>query len=172
MLLLQSVVLLSLMVVATLCFDNPWAATAGHPDFQTMDAGGERAIDDAATPWLGTVFGVAMIIMLTTVLTLAADGMPNGKSLRRTVACLGVLYVGVYVMMMWAYQDYSGPSGHSISGPFATPTTWMMFGVGLTPALFAIMYALKFHQWFGSIPDPPEGLTNHNPDTVHEGGVN
>ncbi len=150
LLLLLSVTLLLLIVFAAVRFDSPQAPNTPHPQFHSMDVGGERAVDDAAHWEIGMMFGVVMITMLTVVLTLVAHGIPDSKSLRRVVWIGGALYAAVFVVMMFSWRDYSGSPGPSLSGPFPTPTNWMVFGVASTPVVFAAIYVVGFHLWFGA----------------------
>lgn len=165
-LLLLSVALLTLMVVAGVSYDFKESTPAVHPNIATMEVGGQRALDDAEHWSLGLGFGLVMIALLTTCLMLAADHAPQAASLRLVILAGGGLFGLVFSAMMLAYRDYVAQESPPLWGPFPTPTTWMIFGVWLTPAAFTAIYCFGFNKWFISPKDlahddaaSPQGTT-------------
>lgn len=153
-LLALAVAMILLIVVAAFSYETTWSNPPVHPNIATMEIGGERAADDANNWLLGLVFGVTMILLLVVSLFLAPGQSQNAVQRKLAIASGGVVYVAVFVVMMLRYRDYA-LEGPSLLGPFTTPTTWMVFGLWIAPAVFVVIYCAKFETWFGS-EDPTQ----------------
>ncbi|MEM6468044.1 MAG: hypothetical protein AAF802_00640 [Planctomycetota bacterium] len=153
-LLILSALLLLLMVVATFSYDTAWSSPQQHPQIETMEIGGARATEDAQHWWLGLGFGVVTIVTLVATLLFAAREGQYAKSLSRAVIAGGFVYAAVFVGMMVSYRQYAAGTPMKL-GPFAAPTTWMVFGLWAVPMIFVAIYCVKFNAWFAADSETP-----------------
>jgi len=148
-LLALSVALLLLIIVAALSYETAWSSAPGHPSIAAMEIGGERASEDGKNWLLGLAFGTTTILSLVATLFFASGPSRYSTQRRLAIVAGAVGYIAMFVVMMVQYRDYA-VEGPSMLGPFATPTTWMVFGLWSVPAVFVVIYCLKFDTWFGS----------------------
>ena len=142
-----ALVMLLLIVAAAWSYDSAWATAENHPAIGTMEIGGQRAIDDAKHWLLGLAFGVVTISTLVVTLLLAS-GPDEFKRRRRIAICIGGLAcLSVFVLTMLRYRDFA-VGEPTLLGPFATPTTWMVFGLWSAPSIFVVIYCVTFKSWF------------------------
>ncbi|MEM1228056.1 MAG: hypothetical protein AAGJ40_20390 [Planctomycetota bacterium] len=159
-LLILSSLLLLLMVGATISYDTAWSSPQRHPQIETMEIGGSRAVEDAQHWWLGLGFGLVTILTLVATLLFAARDGQHAKSLSRAVVAGGFMYVAVFVGMMVSYRQYTAGKPMTL-GPFAAPTTWMVFGLWAVPMIFVAIYCVNFNAWFAADSETqPEGDPN------------
>lgn len=112
-----------------------------------MEIGGTLALEDAEQWGLGLAFGIVTIFALVGSLMFAAQHAKYALQVTLAVLCGGILYVAMFVVMMLSFRDYVR-EGPSLLGPFAAPTTWMVFGLWAVPMIFVVMYCVKFNTWF------------------------
>lgn len=156
-LLALSVTLLLLMTVAAVTYESAWSKPEPHPTIATMEIGGTRAAEDAQHWLLGLAFGVVTICALVASLIFAAERSEYALQVKLAVLFGGTLYVAMFVVMMLSFRDFAS-EGPSLLGPFAAPTTWMVFGLWAVPLIFVVIYCVKFNTWFAPETEShPEG---------------
>jgi len=157
-LLALSVTMLLLILAASMSYETVWSSPEAHPTINTMEVGGVRAVEDSEHWGLGLAFGITTIVALVTTL-LFATGPPR-YDLQRNIAVLlgGTLYLAVFVVMMLQYR-HDVEHGPTLLGPFAKPTTWMVFGLWSVPGIFVAIYCVKFETWFDDDESRHEGKT-------------
>lgn len=145
-----SVLLLILMSWAMVSYRVSEPVEATHPRFDSMETGGQFAKDDLEHWWLGAAIGLVTIAMCTACLSLA-DGQSRDDHLLTVLnLSVGAAVAGAYWMMMLAYADYSVQEVPRLSGPFPSPTAWLVFGVWIAPIGFTAIYFFGFDRWFAT----------------------
>lgn len=147
-LLTLAIALLVLLITATLTYDSPYAKPTGHPQFEQMEVGGVRAIEDAKHWRMGLAFGVVMIMVFMSLLMIGVQNIDQRRPLQWMIAAGAIVYISAFVAVMVAYRNYATAETPSLTGPFPAPTTIMMFGLWAAPVVFTLIYCIGFHRWF------------------------
>lgn len=128
-----------------------------HPDFATMQLGGDSEARHGEILWLGYSFGALVIAFFVGLIdvALARGGKSGPASARRTVWLVGAGLEVVFLLLVLSYRAFmSDPSG-DVWG-FPRPTAWMMYGIWGFPMLFVVLYIFRFEQWILSPEDEAE----------------
>lgn len=155
-LLVLSLAMLLQMVAAALSYETARSAPQEHQTVAEMEIGGERAVEDAEHWGFGLVFGITTILSLVATLFLATGQARYAVQRKLAIFVGAAAYLAVFVVMMLRYRDYT-EQGPTLLGPLATPTTWMVFGLWGVPAIFVLIYCVKFDTWFGDDETQSEG---------------
>lgn len=125
----------------------PGAAGTQHPEFATMQVGGDPARHEA-TLTMAFVFVVLQILIFGGLLFLAV-----GRRLSRRGGALW-LTVGTAVLLVafvFLFSSYRGfmqtGSESALAFSFPVPSAWMLYGVWPAPLFFIVLYVLRFDDW-------------------------
>ena len=129
----------------------PNATGVVHPEFSTMQVGGDPARHES-TLLLGWVFVALQIIFFAGLLVMAIGHRlksPSGG--RGGYVWLGLAtaaLLGVFTLLMRSYSGFmatGAETGLALSFPY--PTAWMLYGVWITPLLFIALFIVRFDDW-------------------------
>tara|TARA_Y100000385_G_scaffold287591_2_gene352167 strand:- start:198 stop:716 length:519 start_codon:yes stop_codon:yes gene_type:complete len=146
-LLVLSISLLLLMIGASVTYESAWSKPEQHSRISSMEIGETQAVEDAGHWGFGLAFGMVTLFALVASLMFAAQHSKYALQLKLAVLGGGIVYVATFVWMMLSYRNYVR-EGPSLLGPFAAPTTWMVFGLWAVPMIFVVIYCVKFDTWF------------------------
>jgi len=118
-----------------------------HHQFQTMRQGGDGLA--RSEPLLGRIWllGVLQVAMYASFMTLAVNRRHRD---RRFALCLAggcVAMVGVWSVLLLAYQASWSQSVPNLVFGFPTASAWMLYGVWTVPVVFVAMYRFGFRRW-------------------------
>ena len=122
-----------------------------HPEFGTMQIGGDLHRHDATLIY-GFLFGILQILFFAGLLVLAigrrlrtADGRPNGW----LALALGfAAYLGVFTLMVRSYAAFVRAGAESdLFLWFPPPSAWMLYGIWTVPAVFIVLFVVRFDSW-------------------------
>lgn len=148
LLLLLTAGILLLLGVALASYETTASLPATHPQYATIQIGGQRSVDDAANKGLGFVFGLLIVGLLTAFLFFAADHARHAWSLRKAIFAGGLLYASAYAAMMFVLGAQTAEGRPLAWSGFPPATVLMLFGVWFTPLVFTAIYCLGFGRWF------------------------
>lgn len=118
----------------------------GHGELRTMRQGGtgER---HSQVLWLGAAFGVLQLLLFVACLGFGLRGARGSSRAKRRALWLGgVLYLAVFMVLIFTYQDYvKDPTRLLVSLP--PPTAVMLWVLWPFPLYFVLVYSLKFEDW-------------------------
>lgn len=140
--------LMLLLLVLTATQPEPRGAIGrDHPDYQAMQQGGENTERHAHVYALGVLWGLLQILFFTLCLTLGIGQEANIRALGLLLVSGGGLYGAAYLVMTSWYPRYVDASAPQQVLAFPLPTAVMLFGVGLAPLFFIVLYVAGFHRW-------------------------
>ena len=172
---------LCLVVGVALFWEEPAGSQGhGHTELSTMRQGGtgER---HSQVLWLGVSFGILQLLLFVACLGFGLRGARgSSRAKRRALLLGGVLYLAVFMVLIFTYQDYvKDPTRLLVSLP--PPTAVMLWVLWPFPLYFVLVYSLKFEDWvfrkedsrrFRELVDagPPGSSTHRNPESPKENG--
>ena len=133
-------------VTGVMMFFDPDENSHGivHPQYSSMQIGGDTERHNGSILFLGWLFGTLQIIFFVSLLTFGI----HRDRLRPTVFILGGLsFLSVFTLIIFAYQFSLGDAPAQITGGLPLPSALMVYGLGVTPLVFAAFYILKFDTW-------------------------
>lgn len=142
--------LLTLDVVLIVAMTRPVPEAANgepHAEYTSMSQGGTAARHQGRLV-IGWIYGAVQIGLFVCCLGL---GVGPTRPKRWLIAGCGALYLGIFSGLMLAYSK--GIAGAPTVLGFPLPTTWLVFGMWPTAALFAVLYVVQFRQWIYSPED-------------------
>ena len=118
-----------------------------HPEFATMQRGGNGAARYERILWFGCAFGLLQILFF--VCLLAFGGQRQGRlgPLKVPLMIGGIAYAATFISMVYAYQGYVHEQNHAMFLSLPVPTAWMVYGIWLVPLVFMFLYMFKFDSW-------------------------
>ena len=132
--------------VALFLEEPPGSQGYGHGELSTMRQGGtgER---HSQVLWLGVAFGVLQLLLFVGCLGFGLRGARgSSRAKRRALLLGGVLYLAVFMVLIFAYQDYlKDPTRLFLSLPL--PTAVMLWVLWPFPLYFVFVYSMKFEDW-------------------------
>ena len=141
--------LCGVVLVAASLEEVPSQRGLTHPDFSTMQLGGDSAARHGQVLWLGWSFGALVIAFFVGLIdaSLARSGQPGKPSARRTVWLAGAVFELIFLLLVLSYRSFmDDPSMPSVLG-FPRPTAWMLYGIWGFPMVFVLLYIFRFEQW-------------------------
>ncbi|MFN4258375.1 MAG: hypothetical protein ACK4RK_03705 [Gemmataceae bacterium] len=126
---------------------------AAHPHFQTMDQGGSGQLRHGPLLGQALALGVLEIAVFVAFLGFGIGNRPGAERLRRRLLLGGLLYTGVFALVVWTYQNFLAGDQEVFIGPFPAPTALMLFGMYLAPYYFVILYVVSFDRWIARPED-------------------
>lgn len=58
-----------------------------------------------------------------------------------------ILYSLMYGITLYSHEAYMHSESPTYFGGFPAPTSWMLYGLGVIPIVFTLLYMVKFNQW-------------------------
>lgn len=111
---------------------------APHPNFQSMNQGGD-VTRHSGMGMAGWIYGSLQIALFGSLIGIGAKG---GKKAVIAVAIITLLYLAVF---SWLMMHATSPNDNLLIG------TWtLILGMWPFPAIFVILYFLKFDEWIYS----------------------
>jgi MFS superfamily sulfate permease-like transporter len=118
-----------------------------HPDYPTMQRGGDGATRHAQTLWIGWALGVLELLFFVGLLALGSRRRKQ-YPFERNVLIVGTLvYIAFFTWMVIAYTGYAADPSAALVLSFPLPTTLMLYGVGFAPVVFIVLYMIRFSPW-------------------------
>ncbi len=129
----------------------PMATGLQHPEFTTMQVGGDPARHDT-TLMLGWLFAVLQVLFFAGLLALAIgrrlrtpDGKPNGWG---ALAFGTGALLAAFAAMVTTYIRFMETGADSrLFLSFPVPTAWMLYAVWTAPLIFIVLFVVKFDSW-------------------------
>ena len=132
-----------------------------HPTIPHMDQGGDGRERHSPVLFLGWLLGSVMLAIFICLLVWGVIGSNHGRndSDPPTPAWRdgyffwgfligGLLYEGAFTMLCLSYyRSLENSATTAFWGPFPIATSWMVFGIWLTPAVFVLLYILFYYRW-------------------------
>lgn len=118
-----------------------------HPQFATMQQGGDGAVRHGRILWFGLAFGLLQVVLF--VCLIALGGRRDGQLGPLTIPLVigGILYAGAFTAMVITYRGYMSAVEPEMFGALPLPTAWMIYGVWPVPIVFMLIYMLTFDIW-------------------------
>ena len=118
-----------------------------HPEFGTMQRGGDGVERHAEVLWCGWLFGVLEISVFVAMLALGLRH--RGELLERKWPLLFglLLYMGVFTLIILTYQAYAAADSRPLFLSLPAPSAWMLYGLWGVPLYFHGLYVLFFDRW-------------------------
>ncbi|MEM6763534.1 MAG: hypothetical protein AAF824_23120 [Bacteroidota bacterium] len=126
-----------------------------HSEFSSMRSSGWILTDFPLIKGLTFILGL-LILGIFTISTYLGVKNSSGDSNRLLVFIWGVgflLYSLMYGMLLFSHVTYIGGDNPSYLGGLPAPTAWMLYGLGVIPIIFTLIYIFKFDQWVLSQED-------------------
>ncbi|MEE2775166.1 MAG: hypothetical protein VYE73_00135 [Acidobacteriota bacterium] len=124
-----------------------------HPDYPTMQRGGDGAVRHEAVLAGGRLLGTLMILFMVGLL---AFGSSQGRKIggEEIVMILGtVVFVTCFLFTVATYRSYAAQGGGALALSFPIPTAWMLYGIWGAPIVFMLLYMVRFEPWIISDAD-------------------
>lgn len=119
-----------------------------HPEFSTMQVGGDGEARLGPILWVGWFFGISQIAMFVAMLALGMR-KKTGLGPTKVLLLLGlVIFAGIFTLLVLSYRSFMLGDNTDIVLGFPIPTAWMIYGIWLFPIFFVILYVLKFNTWY------------------------
>ena len=160
---LPLVLLIALWVVVLTIFLTPEVEGGhgvAHASFQDMSHGGSGMARHRSVFVSGWLFGALQIVMFVGLLAWSAalptrNPSPTGAArpgLRWALFALGGLfYEGALVLLFVDYRSsLEHPDAAPFLGSFPAATSWLVFGLWISPVFFVALYVVFFHHWICS----------------------
>ena len=118
-----------------------------HPEFKTMQSGGNGEMRHSRVLWLGWAFGMLQIAFF--VCLLAFGGQKRGQlgPLGPPLIGGGILFAAIFTAMVYSYNNYMLEDQHAMVLSLPIPTAWMIYGVWPIPIVFMALYMFTFGSW-------------------------
>ena len=146
-----------LLLVATLAWiwmipGDGDADTRVHPEFATMQQGGDGEARFAEQHLPVLAWGALSIVLFVGLLLLGAGH--HAKAALPLVSVGAVIYLAVFFVLVASYRKYAAaPLEAPIVLGFPTATSWMMYGIWGVPFFFVFLYLRYFDRWVYSADD-------------------
>ena len=127
-----------------------------HPEFETMQVGGDGAERHAKVLWLGWGFGMLQIAFFLTCLAFGSRKHGRVGPFLKPIAIAGVIYAAIFTMMFVAYRGYANEDSHALFLALPIPTAWMIYGVWIFPLFYMLLYMYHFDSWTFTEEDQAE----------------
>ena len=133
-------------VMSVMMFLDPGENGHGvvHPQYSSMQIGGDTDRHNGSILSLGWLFGILQILFFVSLLTFGI----HRDRLRPAGFILGGLsFLLVFTMIIITYQLSLGNASPQITGGLPLPSALMVYGLGGTPLIFSVLYIMKFDTW-------------------------
>ncbi|MCH2084843.1 MAG: hypothetical protein MK226_20825 [Saprospiraceae bacterium] len=117
--------------------------------YQSMLVSGTSVASHPILKWMALFFGVGILIVFGVFMSLGfrkAEKKLNAKLKQHLFVGMG-LYIASFIVMTMVYWQYHNGDNFGYFLGVPSPTAWMLFGLGLTPLYFTIIYIIKFNDW-------------------------
>lgn len=118
-----------------------------HPDYASMERGGDGRERLAPIFWAGWLLGVLQIFFYVALLAFGARKTKSFPLETRALVAGALVYAGVFTWMVISYSGFAADPGEVLLLSFPPPTALMLYGVGFTPLLFIGLYLWRFEPW-------------------------
>ena len=118
-----------------------------HPDYPTMQRGGDGTARHADVLWIGWALGVLQLLFFIGLLALGARSRRPQPFEKRAMIAGTIIYVAFFTWMVLAYNSYAIASSPGLVFSFPLPTALMLYGVGFAPLVFIFLYMFRFTPW-------------------------
>ena len=133
-------------VTGVMMFFDPAENSHGvvHPQYSSMQIGGDTERHNGSILFLGWLFGTLQILFFVSLLTFGI----HRDRLRPAVFIQGGLsFLFVFTMIIIIYQLSLGDAPPQITGGLPLPSALMVYGLAGTPLIFTVLYIMKFDTW-------------------------
>ncbi len=119
-----------------------------HERLSSMDQGGPGAARHEPILWLGMAFGILMLLFMAALLVFGARRNEAPGPLAAPIAAGGILWAGIFVMLILSYRGYMLEETHSLFLALPKPTAWFVYGFWPFQFVFAFIYIAAFRRVF------------------------
>lgn len=146
--LLLGLLLATCVVVAIALWTPETDATKGfvHPDYATMQRGGDGVERHGRILWPGWAFGVLQFCFFAGLIALSVNKQGRIKIFAKPILTGLLLNILVFCLMMFAYWNYACKGTGLLVGSFPVPTALMLYGVWPIQIIFVIIYVWYFNR--------------------------
>ena len=118
-----------------------------NPEFKGMYVSKANIDQEPHTRWLGYLFGLGIISLLTSLLVMGnrKNGKPTG--IIKWIGITMVIYAMAYSGMVISHWQYAANDGGSFFQFMPVPTAWMIMGIWFIPLILTLVYIVKFEDW-------------------------
>ena len=153
------IALWGVVLIILLTPETPDGQGFSHSTYKAMDQGGDGSGRHQALLVSGWIFGSLLIAFFVSLLAWGMLRQPfqaettGTNRTGRTALPLwlfligGLFYEGVFGMMCLAYRNSLTSPDVVFLGPFPSGVSWLLFGIGLFPAYFIVLYVIFFNHY-------------------------
>ena len=120
-----------------------------YETYQSMLVSGTSVASHPTLKWMALFFGIGILIVFG--FTMFLGFRKGGKKLNHKLIqhlCVGMgLYIASFIVMTVVYWQYHDGTNLDYFLGVPAPTAWMLFGLGLAPLYFTVIYIVKFNDW-------------------------
>ncbi len=138
LLLALGAILLAMLVAAVIAGAGR-GGPAPHPEYGPMLQGIDGGTLGAPL-WAGYAAGIATIGMMWLMMRI---GMRPGHWIHRVITGWTAAYILIFIFLMQSFGGYASGTTGTFLG-FATPTAWLVYGIGFAPWIPLLALTLSF----------------------------
>ncbi|MEL6194669.1 MAG: hypothetical protein AAFR66_21595 [Bacteroidota bacterium] len=145
--------LLSLMLILTaLLFGLIPGELSGqgtHSEFSSMRSSGWILTSSLLTNSMAYLLGLIILAVFTVAAFLGIKKASDKTNKQIAPYWLGgfLIYSLMYGITLYSHEAYIHSESPTYFGGFPAPTSWMLYGLGVIPIAFTLLYMVKFNQW-------------------------
>lgn len=126
--------------------ETPASKAFAHPDYATMQRGGDGVKRHGRILWLGWAFGVLQFCFFAGLIALSVNKQRRIKIFAKPILTGLFLNILVFCLMMFAYWNYARQGTGPFFGSFPLPTALMLYGVWPIQLIFVVIYVWYFNR--------------------------
>ncbi len=126
---------------------TPQGHGVAHPQFQTMQSGGDGEARYKPIWWLAWAFALCQVTFFVALLAFGAQKRGSLGPLQLPLLVGWLIYAGIATGLIVAHARYAATADHALFLGFPVPTAWMMYGIWLFPAVFVVLYLATFDRF-------------------------
>ncbi len=127
--------------------EPPGAAGIPHPEYSSMQRGGDGVARHAPIFVAGWILGLLQIFFLVGLLAFGAAKSKRFPFEERFLLGGAVVYAAFFTWMVTSYSSFAASPSERLVLSFPPPTALMLYGVGFVPLVFVALYVIRFEPW-------------------------
>ncbi len=119
-----------------------------HPEFSTMQRGGDGAVRHGHVFWIGAAMGILMVVFICACLALGMSRNGKAGPARLPMLLSTAPFVLIFVGLFTSYREFMTAGGGPLVWGLPAPTAWMLYGAWMFPLVFVVVFLIYFDRWF------------------------
>jgi hypothetical protein len=115
-----------------------------HPEFGTMQRGGDGIERHSNVMWLAWIYGVLQFILFALLVGLGARKAGRLGYFKKPVVIGFILHIVVFSWLMFSYWQYANGESTTIVGSFPWSTALLLYGLWPLPLFYLLLYVWSF----------------------------